>query len=98
MSNHRADDHRPAHAHSPGRGELAWLRGGLFFSAFRAPDDRIAVSLYVAMFHRMPSLPVLKVCSTPLLGAAFGSSCSGLWAALYKRVRGHEGMGMGDVR
>jgi len=70
---------------------------GLFFSAFVPPDDRIAVSLYVAMFHRMPSLPVQGLLDA-LLGAAFGSFLLWAVAALYKRVRGHEGMGMGDVK
>ena len=45
----------------------------------------------------MPPRPVQGLLDA-LLGAAFGSFL--LWgvAALYKRVRGREGMGMGDVK
>jgi leader peptidase (prepilin peptidase)/N-methyltransferase len=70
---------------------------GLFFSAVVPPDDRTAVLLYVTLFHRMPSRPVQGVLDA-LLGAAFGSFLLWAVAALYKRVRGREGLGMGDVK
>ena len=70
---------------------------GLFFSAVVPPDDRTVVSLYVSLFHRMPSRPVQGLLDA-LLGAAFGSFLLWAVAALYRRVRGREGMGMGDVK
>lgn len=70
---------------------------GLFFSAVVPPDDRTVVSLYVTLFHRMPSSPVQGLLDA-LLGAAFGSFLLWAVAALYRRVRGREGMGMGDVK
>ncbi len=70
---------------------------GLFFSAVVPPDDRSAVFLYATVFRRTPPRPVQGLLDA-LLGAAFGSFV--LWgvAAIYKRVRGREGMGMGDVK
>ena len=70
---------------------------GLFFSAAVPPDDGTAAYLYAVVLHRMPPRPVLGLLDG-LLGAAFGSFL--LWgvAAMYKRVRGREGMGMGDVK
>ena len=70
---------------------------GLFFSAAVPPDDRTAVSLSITLFHRMPPRPVQGLLDA-LLGAAFGSFLLWAVAALYKRVRGREGMGMGDVK
>ena len=70
---------------------------GLFFSTVAPSGDGFAVFLFASLFHRMPPRPVLGLLDA-LLGAAFGSFV--LWgvAALYKRVRGREGMGMGDVK
>jgi leader peptidase (prepilin peptidase) / N-methyltransferase len=70
---------------------------GLFFSAVVPPNDGAAAVLYAALFRRMPPAPVQGLFDA-LLGAAFGSFL--LWgvAVLYKRVRGREGMGMGDVK
>ncbi len=70
---------------------------GLLFSAIVPPDDRSAVFLFAAVFHRTPPRPVQGLLDA-LLGAAFGSFL--LWgvAATYERVRGREGMGMGDVK
>ena len=70
---------------------------GLFFSAVVPPDDRFAPFLYATVFHRMPPRPVQGLLDA-LLGAAFGSFLLWAVAALYKRVRGREGMGMGDVK
>ena len=70
---------------------------GLFFSAIVPPDDRSAVFLYATVFHRTPPRPVQGLLDA-LLGAAFGSFLLWAVATLYKRVRGREGMGMGDVK
>jgi leader peptidase (prepilin peptidase) / N-methyltransferase len=70
---------------------------GLFFSAVVPLDDGSAVSLYGVLFHRMPPRPVQGLLDA-LLGAAFGSFLLWAVAAIYKRVRGREGMGMGDVK
>lgn len=70
---------------------------GLFFSAAVPPDDAIAVRLTVRALQRIPPNAVVGIVAA-LLGAAFGSLL--LWgaAALYKLVRGREGMGFGDVK
>ena len=70
---------------------------GLFFSAVAPPDDGSAVFLFASLFHAMPPRPVQGLLDA-LLGAAFGSFLLWSVAALYKRVRGREGMGMGDVK
>jgi leader peptidase (prepilin peptidase)/N-methyltransferase len=70
---------------------------GLFFSAVVPPDDGFTVSLYVRLAHRLPPRPVQGLVDA-LLGAVFGSFLLWAVAALYKRVRGREGMGMGDVK
>jgi leader peptidase (prepilin peptidase)/N-methyltransferase len=70
---------------------------GLLFSAFVPPSDGIAPWLTWTLFHRPLPWPVLGLIDG-LLGAAVGSFL--LWgaAALYRLVRGREGMGMGDVK
>lgn len=70
---------------------------GLFFSAMVPPDDGVAVQLSARLLHHFPSPAVLGLVDG-MLGAAFGSLF--LWgaAALYKLVRGYEGMGFGDVK
>ncbi len=70
---------------------------GLFFSAFVPPNDGSAAYLYAALFHRMPPRPIQGLLDA-ILGAAFGSFLLWAVAAIYKRVRGREGMGMGDVK
>jgi len=70
---------------------------GLFFSAIVPPDDHSAAFFYATLFHRTPPRPVEGLLDA-LLGAAFGSFLLWAVAALYKRVRGREGMGMGDVK
>jgi leader peptidase (prepilin peptidase)/N-methyltransferase len=70
---------------------------GLFFSALVPPNDGSAAYLYAALFRRTPSRPVQGLLDA-LLGAAFGSFLLWAVAAIYKRVRGREGMGMGDVK
>jgi leader peptidase (prepilin peptidase) / N-methyltransferase len=70
---------------------------GLFLSAVVPPDDGTVFWLSESFFHRVPSSHVVGFLDG-LLGAAFGSLL--LWgaAALYKAVRGREGMGLGDVK
>ena len=70
---------------------------GLFFSAVVPPQDGSAANLCAALFHRLPPRPVQGLLDG-LLGAAFGSFLLWAVAAMYKRVRGREGMGMGDVK
>ncbi len=70
---------------------------GLMFSAFVPPDHGFAGILMERLLQvRLPGLAVGIL--DGVLGAAFGSFL--LWglAAGYKLVRGHEGMGMGDVK
>jgi len=70
---------------------------GLFLSAWVPPNDGTALLLSASLFHRPPPTYLLGLLDA-LLGAAFGSLL--LWgvAALYKVVRGREGMGLGDVK
>jgi leader peptidase (prepilin peptidase)/N-methyltransferase len=70
---------------------------GLVFSAFIPPDDGIALLLFWRLppfAHRDMILGLLSAA----LGAAFGSMF--LWGAgaLYKYLRGHDGLGLGDVK
>ena len=70
---------------------------GLLFSAFVPPDHGLAGFLMWRFLQlRMPGFAAGIL--DGILGAAFGSFL--LWglAAGYKAVRGHEGMGMGDVK
>ena len=70
---------------------------GLFFSVMVPPNDGTAAWLSLNFFRRIPPTRVLGLLDG-LLGAVFGSLL--LWgvAALYKAVRGREGMGFGDVK
>src|SRR5579864_1501141 len=70
---------------------------GLFFSAAVPPDDGTASWLGWGVFHRALPPRALGFLDG-LLGAAFGSFLLWAVAAVYKRVRGREGMGMGDVK
>lgn len=78
---------------------ITWpgLAAGVLFSAFVPPNDGTAFLLSVRLFHGLPPERFMGVIEA-LLGAAFGSLM--LWgaAAVYKLVRGREGMGMGDVK
>ena len=70
---------------------------GLLFSAFVPPNNGFASVLAGRLLQvRVPGF--LAGILDGILGAAFGSFL--LWglAAGYKAVRGHEGMGMGDVK
>jgi len=70
---------------------------GLGLSLFIPPQDPVAVLLVWRIIHRIPPRPILGLIDA-LLGAALGSFL--LWgaSALYKLVRGREGMGFGDVK
>jgi leader peptidase (prepilin peptidase) / N-methyltransferase len=70
---------------------------GLFFSALVPPNDSAAFWLITTFFHRLPPRYAAGLLDA-LLGAAFGSLLLWAAAALYKAVRGREGMGMGDVK
>jgi leader peptidase (prepilin peptidase)/N-methyltransferase len=69
---------------------------GLFFSTAVPPNDGLAEYLY-SVLHRVPTRPVQGLLDG-LLGAAFGSFLLWAVAATYKRVRGRDGMGLGDVK
>src|SRR5437588_10192224 len=70
---------------------------GLLFSAFVPPGHGFAGLLIGRLLHEQLSGFAAGILDG-VLGAAFGSFL--LWglAAGYKAVRGHEGMGMGDVK
>jgi leader peptidase (prepilin peptidase)/N-methyltransferase len=70
---------------------------GLMFSAFVPPNDGIGYLLGEKLFHRALPDPALGLIDG-LLGAAFGSLPLLAIAAIYKAVRGREGLGMGDVK
>jgi leader peptidase (prepilin peptidase) / N-methyltransferase len=70
---------------------------GLLFSAVVPPDDDPAGYFYTVLFHRMPPRLVEGLLDG-LLGAAFGSFLLWVVAAMYRRIRGRDGMGMGDVK
>jgi leader peptidase (prepilin peptidase)/N-methyltransferase len=78
---------------------ITWpgFAAGVLLSAFVPPNDGVAFLLCLRLFHQLPPERLLGVMEA-LLGAAFGSLL--LWgaAALYKLVRGREGMGLGDVK
>jgi leader peptidase (prepilin peptidase)/N-methyltransferase len=76
---------------------LPGTAAGLMFSAFVPPNDGLSGLLSYRLLHqRMPGFAAGIL--DGILGAAFGSFL--LWglAAVYKMVRGREGMGMGDVK
>ena len=75
-----------------------WLFiAGVIFAYFVPPGDGTAILLNVRLFHGLIPESALGILDA-LLGAAFGSLL--LWgaAALYKVIRGREGMGFGDVK
>lgn len=70
---------------------------GLLFSAFVPPGDGFAGILLGRLLQvRLPGFAAGIV--DGLLGAAFGSFLLWGMAAGYRLLRGHEGMGMGDVK
>src|ERR1700683_294115 len=70
---------------------------GILFSFFVAPADGTARWLGSHMFEFAPPAPVLSFVDA-LLGAAVGSALLWLVSEAYFRLRGREGMGLGDVK
>jgi leader peptidase (prepilin peptidase)/N-methyltransferase len=70
---------------------------GLVLSFFTTPVDGTAFAVAKHIFAFPPPAPVLSFADA-LLGAAAGSGLLWLVSELYLRLRGREGMGMGDVK
>ena len=70
---------------------------GLVFSAVVPTNDGTAFLISLRLFHWLPPGWLLGLFEG-LLGAAFGSLPLWGFAALYKLVRGRDGMGLGDVK
>ncbi len=70
---------------------------GLLLSLVTKPSDGIALWIANRIFDFPPPAPVLSLADA-LLGAAFGSGLLWLVAEAYFRLRGREGMGLGDVK
>jgi leader peptidase (prepilin peptidase)/N-methyltransferase len=70
---------------------------GLLLSLVTRPSDGSALWIAKRVFDFPPPIPVISLADA-LLGAAFGSGLLWLVAELYFRLRGREGMGMGDVK
>jgi leader peptidase (prepilin peptidase)/N-methyltransferase len=70
---------------------------GLALSLFTKPIDGTAAWLANRMFDFPPPAPVVSLADA-LIGAAIGSSLLWLVSEAYFRLRGREGMGLGDVK
>jgi leader peptidase (prepilin peptidase) / N-methyltransferase len=70
---------------------------GLAFSFFVRPEDGTAAWLSNHLFQFPPPVPVLSLVDA-LVGAAVGSGLLWLVSEAYFRLRGREGMGLGDVK
>ena len=70
---------------------------GLVFSLFVTPTDGSALWIANHLFQFPPPQPVLSLVDA-LLGAALGSGLLWLVSEAYFRLRGREGMGLGDVK
>jgi leader peptidase (prepilin peptidase)/N-methyltransferase len=70
---------------------------GLVFSGFVPPEDGLGYVLNQRVLHGVLPFPTLGVVDG-LIGAAFGSLPLLGIAAVYKAVRGREGLGLGDVK
>ncbi len=81
----------------PDRVNFAGLGAGILFSLFVPVNDGAAAWLSGKMFEFPPPSPVISFADA-LLGAALGAGL--LWAVAegYFRLRGREGMGLGDVK
>jgi leader peptidase (prepilin peptidase)/N-methyltransferase len=70
---------------------------GLIFSFFVRPEDGTAAWISNHLFQFPPPVPVLSLVDA-LVGAAVGSGLLWLVSEAYFRLRGREGMGLGDVK
>ena len=70
---------------------------GLIFSLFTKPTDGTALWIANHLFDYPPPAPVLSLVDA-LLGAAAGSGLLWLVSEAYFKLRGREGMGLGDVK
>ncbi|MGA8013949.1 MAG: prepilin peptidase [Candidatus Acidiferrales bacterium] len=70
---------------------------GLLLSLVTKPSDGSALWIANRVFNFPPPAPVVSLADA-LLGAAFGSGLLWLVAEAYFRLRGREGMGLGDVK
>jgi leader peptidase (prepilin peptidase)/N-methyltransferase len=70
---------------------------GLIFSVFTKPADGTALWIANHLFDYPPPAPVLSLVDA-LLGAAVGSGLLWLVSEAYFKLRGREGMGLGDVK
>jgi leader peptidase (prepilin peptidase) / N-methyltransferase len=73
------------------------LAMGLAMSLFTKPSDGTALWLANHTFDFPPPTPVVSLADA-LFGAAIGSSLLWLVSEAYFRLRGREGMGLGDVK
>jgi leader peptidase (prepilin peptidase)/N-methyltransferase len=81
----------------PDKVNFGGLGVGLALSFFIRPVDGTALWLANRMFDMPPPWPVLSF-TDALLGASAGSGLLWLVAEGYFRLRGREGMGLGDVK
>ena len=70
---------------------------GILFSFFMAPTDGASLWLSNLMFEFPPPRPVLSVVDA-LMGAAVGAGLLWIVGEGYFKLRGKEGMGLGDVK
>lgn len=70
---------------------------GLLISFFVRPDDGTALWIAHHLFEFPPTAPVISFADA-LIGAAVGGGLLWLVGEGYFRVRGREGMGLGDVK
>jgi leader peptidase (prepilin peptidase) / N-methyltransferase len=70
---------------------------GLVLSLFTSPTDGTSQWIASRLFDFPPPAPVLSLCDA-LIGAAVGSGLLWLVSEAYFRLRGREGMGLGDVK
>jgi leader peptidase (prepilin peptidase) / N-methyltransferase len=81
----------------PDRVNFSGFAAGLLLSLVTKPSDGAALWIANRIFDFPPPTPVVALADA-LLGAAFGSGLLWLVAEAYFRLRGREGMGLGDVK
>jgi len=81
----------------PDKVNFTGLIFGVLISGFLRPADGVAAWLSSKMFDFPPPTPVLSVADS-LLGALVGGGLLWIVAEGYFRLRGREGMGLGDVK